>query len=109
MATCVTEGLTYVYTVWKVFSFECIFCNSCWVPAATTRINDKTGHMSDIKLVCNQFKEVKITVGPTDVYWTGFIRYENGTSTSVELSIRGDYERFPTKVFDDEHSFSLRF
>ena len=52
-----------------------------------TRINDKAGHMSDIMFVCNQLKNVR-TVRPTDAVWADLIGNENGTSTSVESSIR---------------------
>ena len=84
-----------MYTLWKILSFECNFCNICWVFAAATRVNRKVGYISNIMLVCNQFKEVRRTVGPTDVHWTGFMWYENGASRSVQLSIRGHLERFP--------------
>ena len=36
-------------------------------------------------------------------------RHENSISTSVELGIRGHWERFPIKVFEGKHSFSLEF
>ena len=62
-------------------------------------INSKAEHMSSIMLVCNQFKEVRRTVGPTEAHWTDFMGYENGNSASVKMSIRGHWERFPIKVF----------
>ena len=51
--------------------------------AMATRINGKAGHMSDIMLVCNQFKKVRRTVSPTDAVCKDFIVNENGTSTRV--------------------------
>ena len=71
-----------------------------------TRFNSKAGHMSNM-LVCNQFKKIRRTVRPTDAHWAEFIGYENSTSTSVELGIRGHWERFPIKAFEGEHSFTL--
>ena len=97
------EGSTYLYIVWKVLSFECNFCSICWVSAMATKINNKAEHMSDIMFVCNQFRKV----GPTDVYLAYFIGNENGTSTSVQLGIREYWERFPIKIFEGEHIFSL--
>ena len=52
-----TEDPAYVYTVWKILTFECNFCNICWVLAVAMRVNSKIGHISNIMLVCNQFKE----------------------------------------------------
>ena len=54
-----------------------------------TMINGKARHMSDIMFVCNQFRNVRRTVRLTDAVWADFIGNENGTSRSVELSIRG--------------------
>ena len=51
----------------------------------TMRFNHKAEPMNDIMLVCNQFKEVKRTVRPTNCHWSDFIGYENGTSTVVVL------------------------
>ena len=82
-----------------VKTFECNSCNIYWMFATATRINGKAGHMSDIMLVCNQFRKVRRTVRPTNAVWTDFIGNENGTSTSDELSIRGHWEWFPIKVF----------
>ena len=70
-----------------------------WMFATATKINGKAGHMSDIMLVCNQFRKVRRTVRPYNAVWADFIGNENSTSTSVELSIRGHWEWFPTKVF----------
>ena len=51
--------------------------------ATARRINGKAGHMSDIMLVCNQFRKVRRTVTPTDAVWPDFIVNENGTSTRI--------------------------
>ena len=45
-----TEGSTYVYTVWKILSFECNCYNISWVLATATRVNGKTEHMNYIML-----------------------------------------------------------
>ena len=103
------EGPTYVYTVWKILSFECNSCNIYWMFVKATRINGKAEHMSDIMFVCNQFKKVRRTVRPTDAVWADFIGNENGVSISVELGIRGHWEWFPIKVFYSEHCFSFGF
>ena len=105
----ILEGSSYVYTVWKILSFECNFSNIWWVLVAATRFNSKAGHMSSIMLVCNQFKKIRRTVRSTDAHWAEFIGYENSTSMSVELGIRGHWERFPINLFEGEHSFSLGF
>ena len=97
-----------VYTLFGRLYFECKFCNICWVLAATTRATGKAGHMSDM-LTCNKFKEVIITVSSTDPHWAYFMRYGNATRTSVQLGIREHWERFPIKVFEGKHSFSLGF
>ena len=55
--------------------------------------------MSDIMLVCNQFRKVRRTVRPTNAVWADFIGNENSTSMSVELSIRRHWKWFPIKVF----------
>ena len=86
-----TEGPTYVYTVWKILSFECNFCNICWVLVVAMRVNGKAGHMSDIMLICNNFRKVRRTVGPTNAHWADFIGYENGTSTSVQWKVFTKY------------------
>ena len=65
--------------------------------------------MSNIMLVCNQFKEVRKTVRPTDAHWTDFMGNENGTSMSFLLGIREHWKRFPNKGFEAVHSFSLGF
>ena len=90
-------------------SFESNSCNIYCMFVTATRINCKARHMSDIMLVCNQFRKVRRTVTPTDAVWADFIVNENSASASVELSIRGHKEWFPTKVFQSEHCFSLRF
>ena len=74
-----------------------------------TKVNGKAGHMSNILLICNQFKEIRRTVGPTDAHWADFMRYENNTSRSVQLGIRGHWERFFIKVFEVELSLRLGF
>ena len=94
-----TEGPTYVYTVWKILSFECNSCNVYWIFVTAMRINGKAGHMSNIMFVCNQFKRGRRTVRQTDAVRPDFIGNENGTSTSVELIIRGHWEWFLIKVF----------
>ena len=63
------------------------------------RNNSKAGHMNDMMFVCNQLKNVRQTVRPTDAIWADFIGNENSTNRSVELSIRGHWEWFPIKVF----------
>ena len=52
-----TEGFAYVYTVWKILSFERNSYNIYLVFAMAMRIKGKAGHMSDIMFVCNQFKK----------------------------------------------------
>ena len=65
-----------------------------------SRIDGKAGHMSDIMFVCNQFSKFRRTVRPTDAIWPDFIGNENGTSTSVELSVREHREfDFPSRSF----------
>ena len=49
-----------------------------------TRDNGKAGHMSDIMLICNKFKEVRRAVGPNDT-WADVMEYKNSTSANVEL------------------------
>ena len=73
------------------------------------RVNGKVKHISDIMLVCNQFKEVRRRLSPTDTHWADFIKNETRTSTSIKLGIRGYWGRFHIKVFESEHSFSLGF
>ena len=63
-----TKDPTYAYTVWKILSFECRFCNIYWVLVVAMRVNSKAGYMSNIMLVCNQFKEFSRTVGSTDTH-----------------------------------------
>ena len=50
--------------------------------------------IDELMFICNLFKKIKRTVRPTD-----FTGSEKGTSTSVELSIRGRWKLFPIKVF----------
>ena len=38
-----------------------------------------------------------------------FMGYENGINMSVQLSNRGHWKRFPTKVFEDEQKLNLGF
>ena len=68
---------------------------------AATRANGKAGHMSDIMFICNQFKEARRTIRPTNALWAYLIGNEKGTSTSVELPFRGYWDRFSSKVFED--------
>ena len=76
---------------------------------AVTSVNCKAEYINNIMLVCNKFKEVTRIVGPFDSHWADFMGYENGTSTSVKLGIRGHWERFPIKVFEGKHCLSLGF
>ena len=57
------------------------------------KVNGEVGYMSNILLICNQFKVVRRTVGPTDAHWVDFIGNENSISTSVHLGIRRYWER----------------
>ena len=57
--------------------------------------------------ICNHFKKVRRTVGSTDAKCADFIGYENGTSTSVQLGIKGHWERFPIKVFEGKLEFEI--
>ena len=75
--------------------------------AMPTKINGKSRHIRDIMFISNQLKKVRRTVRPTNAVWADFIRNENGTSMNVKLHIRGYWERFPIKVFESKHCFSL--
>ena len=77
------------------------------VLAMATTLNGKAGHMSDIMFISNKFKEVRRAVGSTDADWTNVMEYENGISMSVQLDIRGDWERFTIKALEREHSLRL--
>ena len=63
--------------------------------------------MNIIVLICNQFIEVRRTVRPTDTHWADFMGHGNGTSTNVQMGIRGHWERFPFKLFEDEYSLKI--
>ena len=93
------EGSSYIYPLWKILSFEYNSCNIYWKFTTATRINGKTGHVSDIMFVCNQFRKVRRTIRSTDTIWADVIGNENSTSRSVELSIRGQREWFSIKFF----------
>ena len=54
-----TEVSTYAYIVWKILFFQCNFCNIWWVTVMATMVKGKAGHMSDVMLTRNQFKEVR--------------------------------------------------
>ena len=62
-----------------MLSFECNFCNICWVPTAK-RVNGKARYLSDIMLVCNQFKRSEEQsgqlIGVKEVDTTGGVRDE---------------------------------
>ena len=49
-----TEGPTYAFFDWKILSFECSFCNICWVSVVATSVNGKAGHMSHAHLLLVQ-------------------------------------------------------
>ena len=56
----------------------------------------------------NQFREIR-TLWSTDTHWADLIGYENVTSKSVQLGIRGHWDRYLFKVFEGEHSLKLEF
>ena len=68
------EGSAYVFGVWMILFFKGNLWNICWVPAIATRVNGKAGHMSDIMLICNKFKEVRRAIGLTDTDWADVMR-----------------------------------
>ena len=61
-------------------------------------VNGKVGHMSDIVLICNKFKNLRRSVGPANTDWTDVMGDEDGFSTSVELGISGHWERFSREI-----------
>ena len=93
------ESPTYVYTVWYILSFECNFCNICWVLAAAVMVNGKAGHKSNIMLVCYLFNEVRRIVRPTDDHWAPVQMFS--------CVSEAHWEKFPTKFFEGKHSLGF--